>query len=102
MEKTPGELFKERTKRVEDAIRLHVPDRVPFVPSFQFFPAKYAGISCQEAMYDYDKLGMALKKLILDFQPDMYVNLYASLALGPTLEALDYRQLKWPGHGLYH
>ena len=100
MEKTPGELFQERTKRVEDAIQLKVPDRVPFLPSFQFFPAKYAGISFKEAMYDYDKLGMALKKVILDFQPDMYVNLYGTIALGPTLEALDYKQLKWPGHGI--
>ncbi len=100
MEKAPQELIKERTRRVEDAIQLKIPDRVPFVPSFQFFPAKYAGISFREAMYDYDKLGMALKKLILDLQPDMYTNLYHTLAVGPTLEILDYKQLRWSGHGL--
>jgi len=100
MEKTLEELFKERTKRVEDAVQLKVPDRVPFVPSFSFFPVKYAVISFRDAMYDYDKLGMALKKVILDFQPDMYTSLYATIALGPTLEALDYKQLKWPGHGI--
>jgi len=96
----PKELFKERTRRVEDAIQLKVPDRVPFLPSHNFFPAKYAGISCEEAMYDYDKLRMASKKLILDLQPDMYLNPYGLLPLGPTLEALDYKQLKWPGHGV--
>lgn len=100
MEKTPEELYQEREKRVNDVVQLKVPDRVPFVPAFQFFPAKYAGISFKEAMYDYDKLGMALKKVILDLQPDMYGNLYGIIALGPALEALDYKQLKWPGHGL--
>ena len=100
MEKTPEELFKERTKRVEDAIQLKVPDRVPFLPSYSFFPARYAGISFQEAMYDYDKLRTASKKAVLDFQPDMYTNPYGLIPLGPTFEALDYKQLKWPGHGV--
>ncbi len=100
MEKTPEELFKERTKRVEDAIQLKVPDRVPFISYFQFLPARYVGISAQEVMYDYDKAGMAWKKLILDLQPDMYVGPYGNIAIGPALEILDYKQLKWPGHGL--
>ena len=100
MEKTPEELFKERTKRVEDAIQLKVPDRVPFLPFFSFFPAKYAGISFEQAMYDYDKLGEVSKKAIIDFQPDMYANPYGLISVGPTFEALDYKQLKWPGHGV--
>ena len=99
-EKTPEELFKERTKRVEDAVQLKVPDRVPFLPFFSFFPAKYAGISFEEAMYDYDKLAEVSKKAIIDFQPDMYLNPYGLISVGPTLEALDYKQLKWPGHGV--
>ncbi|MDH5696100.1 MAG: hypothetical protein OEZ00_05790 [Dehalococcoidia bacterium] len=100
MEKTPQELFKERTKRVEDAIQLKVPDRVPFLPFFSFFPARYAGISFEEAMYDYNKLRTASKKVILDFQPDMFLNPYGLISVGPTFEALDYKQLKWPGHGV--
>lgn len=100
MEKMPEGLFKERTKRVEDAIQLKVPDRVPFLPTFSFFPAKYAGISFEEAMYDYDKLAEVSKKTIIDFQPDMYMNPFSLIALGPLMEILDYRQLKWPGHGV--
>ena len=100
MGKTPEELFKERTKRVEDAIQLKVPDRVPFLPFFSFFPAKYAGISFEQAMYDYDKLAEVYKKAITDFQPDMYTNPYGLISVGPTLEVLDYKQLKWPGHGV--
>ncbi len=100
IKKTPEELLSERTRRVADAVKLEVPDRVPLMPFFSFFPAKYAGITFEEAMYDYDKLSMAWEKVILDFQPDMYTNPYGLTALGPTFEALDYKQLKWPGHGV--
>jgi len=100
MEKTPQEMYQERTKRVQDAIALREPDRVPFTPFFTFFPAKYAGITYQEAMDDLDKLEMAIEKAVLDFQPDLYPDTYRLLSWGPTLAALDYRQLIWPGHGL--
>ncbi|MEW6666090.1 MAG: uroporphyrinogen decarboxylase family protein [Thermodesulfobacteriota bacterium] len=93
-------LFQERTKRVQDAIELKVPDRIPVMGSFTFFPAKYAGITFQEVMYDYDKLDLAAEKTILDFQPDMFQNPYGTIAVGPTFEILDYRQLRWPGHGV--
>jgi len=100
MTKTPEELFKERNKRVEDAIQLKVPDRVPFLPAFSFFPAKYAGITFEEAMYDYDKLAEISKKAVIDFEPDMYMNPFSQLALGPLMEIFDYKQLRWPGHGV--
>jgi hypothetical protein len=94
------ELFRERTRRVEDAIQLRVPDRVPFLPAFSFFPAKYAGVSFEEAMYDYDKLAEISKKAIIDFGADMYMNPFSQVALGPLMEVFDYRQVKWPGHGV--
>ena len=100
MANTPAELFEERNKRVEDTIQLKVPDRVPFMPYFQFFPAKYVGISFQEVMYDYDKAGMAWKKVTLDLQLDMYASPYTTQSIGPVFQLLDYKQLKWPGHGL--
>lgn len=99
MEKTPEELYQEREKRVSDAIQLKVPDRVPIAPFVGFFPAKYAGITAEEAMYDYDKAYRAWKKTCLDFQWDMIVPPRYAYT-GPTFEALDYKQLKWPGHGV--
>ncbi|MFC1863605.1 uroporphyrinogen decarboxylase family protein [Thermodesulfobacteriota bacterium] len=100
MTKTPEELYKERTKRVSDAVQLRVPDRVPFMPFFNFFLAKYDGITCEEAMYDYNKLAAAAKKAIMDFEPDMFNNPFPLTALGPILETLDCRYLMWPGRGL--
>ena len=100
MQKMPEVLYEERKKRVMDAVQLKVPDRVPFMPFFNFFHAKYGGITCQEAMYDYDKLATAAKRTITDFEPDMYNNPFVLVALGPTLEALDCKYLMWPGGGL--
>ena len=106
MGKTPEELYKEREKRVKDAIQLKVPDRVPFwFQDLSFFPAKYAGITFEEAMYDDDKLFAAYKKTIIDFKPDMYFNPgHAIHTPGDALEAVNCKQIKWPGHGVspYH
>lgn len=106
MGKTPEELYKEREQRIKDAIQLKVPDRVPiWFQDLSFFPAKYAGITFEEAMYDDDKLFTAYKKTITYFEPDMYFNPAAAFHTpGEALETLDCKQLKWPGHGVspYH
>jgi hypothetical protein len=39
-------------------------------------------------------------RAILEFEPDMDQSPFATRFLGPILEALDFRQLKWPGHGM--
>jgi hypothetical protein len=101
MEKTPEELFQEREKRVNDAIQLgEPPDRVPVMCHSGFFPAFYAGITCEEAMYDMDKVMVAWTKFLEDFEPDMADNPFTTRFLGPILDTLDYRPLKWAGHGL--
>jgi uroporphyrinogen-III decarboxylase len=98
--KSPDELFQERQKRVNDAIQLKVPDRVPVMVHSGFFPAFYSGISCEEAMYDADKAAMASTRFLQDFQPDVSDNPFGLRFIGAILEALDCKQLKWAGHGL--
>ena len=100
MNKTPQELYQEREKRVLDAIALKKPDRVPIFSRFSFFSPKYAGMTIEEVMYDPEKLWKAFWKTMIEFEPDMDRNPFALLFIGPILEALDYRQLKWPGHGV--
>lgn len=92
--------YEGRMKRVMDAVQLKIPDRVPFTPFIAFFHAKYGGITCQDAMYDHDRLAVAAKKTITDFAPDMYNNPLVLLAFGPMMDILDSRQFVWPGHGL--
>lgn len=100
MTKTPWELFQEREKRVMDAIALKKPDRVPIMPFFGFFPARYTGITIREAIYDAEKLKAAHRKVLTDFEPDMAENPMAFCLVGPVLEALDCKLLAWPGHGM--
>ncbi|NQT55163.1 MAG: hypothetical protein HQ551_02920 [Desulfobacteraceae bacterium] len=99
MDKTPEQLYAEREKRVNDVIQLKVPDRVPVMSLFGFFPARLAGITFEEAMYDYDKMMSAWINAMVEFEPDMYENPFTIRYLGPIMEALDFKQLKWPGHG---
>jgi hypothetical protein len=102
MGKTAVELYQEREKRVNDAIQLKTPDRVPISTIFGYFPAKYNGITCEEAFYDFGKWLTAYKKTVLDFEPDI-AHLQPFFP-GSVLECLDSRELKWPGHGVspYH
>lgn len=100
MSSSKKELYSKREKRVNDAIQLKVPDRVPVSALFGFFPVKYAGITMEEAMYNETKMVKAWTDTINDFQPDMYDNPYGTRFLGAILETLDYKALKWPGKGL--
>jgi hypothetical protein len=100
MNESPEELRSQREKRVCDAIELKVPDRIPIVPLFGYFPAIYKGVSIQECMYDYSLMKSTWSSVIEEFQPDLAENPVNIRGIGPLLEALDYKQLRWAGHGL--
>jgi len=93
------DLYHIRKKRVEDAIALRVPDRVPiWFQDASFFPAKYTGITFKEAMYDSDKVFAAYKKTFLDYEPDFYFNPgHALHTPGEALEVMDCSQVILPG-----
>ena len=101
MGKSPEELYKEREKRINDAIQLKVPDRVPFFPATHLYAAKYTGMTLEEAFYGPDKWCEANKKMNIDLEPDLYFP--PGLAIftpGQAFEAVDFKQIKWPGHGV--
>ncbi len=90
-------IYAERSRRIGDTIALKETDRVPFNFVTRFWSARLAGITCQEQMYDAEKGAAAHKSAAVMLQPDaVSCSLYN---YGPTLEALDYLPLKWPGHG---
>ena len=99
LEKTPEELYRERAKRVADAIQLKVPDRVPLEIAFGYFPAKYTGVPCEAAYYDYDQWLAACKKTVLDFGAD--VSSVQPFSPGEVLEMVDPKNMMWPGHGAF-
>jgi len=91
--------YQERVTRLIKVIKLEEPDRVPcFLPAGNF-PAYYAGTTLMNTMYDYDALVRAWRNFRQDFDMDT--------ALGPSLvwpgrvfDRIDYKLMKWPGHGL--
>jgi len=91
--------YKERVQMIKDVVRLKKPIRVPVCPTVGFYPFAYAGVTPEEAMYDYEKLGFALKKYHTDFLPDSLASspIYGS---GKILDLLDYKVYRWPGHGV--
>ena len=95
-----GAHYREREKRVEDALALRIPDRVPVIPRLGFFPARYAGVTCAALMYDARVLWEASWETIRAFEPDMIENPYPVRSTGRVLDALRCRQLRWPGRGL--
>lgn len=94
------ELYNQRMTRVLDAVALKKPDRVPLIPQPEAFPIFYAGLTMQECMEDYYKVGPALDKFYRDF-PEI------DLGWGPSLiypdavmDACGIEWLRWPGHGI--
>jgi hypothetical protein len=96
--KEASQLYAQREKRLIDAIELREPDRLPTILFSHYWVAHYSGMTCREAMYDYDRLATAMRKAMIDLEPDGYHPVHALIAFGPTMDILDYKQLEWPGH----
>ena len=97
-DKSARQLRREREERIMDAIRLKIPDRVPIICAMGYFPAKYVGIPCSAAYYDYDAWYDAYQKTLRDFQPDMIFP--QPFTPGKAMEILNPRQMRWPGFGV--
>ena len=92
--------YKASINRIKDAIQLKkTPDRVPVTILPSMFPYINAGMTVEEAMYDYDKCTAAFNKFILELKPDMNIGASAP-GPGKFHEILDYKLYAWPGHGV--
>ena len=98
MSKTAKQLRAEREKRITDAIQLRMTDRVPVASPMGYFPARYVGIPCSAAYYDFDAWYDAYKTTLKDFQPDLIF--VQGFTPGKALEILNPKQMKWPGCGV--
>lgn len=96
----PSPEYLERARRLDTAMSLKKPDRVPVVPLVvHYYAAKLAGLSHKDAGYDMRAAGRAMKEATLRHQWDAAVDLGAVRPSKP-LEILGIRQIKWPGGGL--
>ena len=92
-------VYKERVTRFIKAFTLQKPDRVPCMLPTGFYAAAYAGTNLGTVMYDYDEMKRAWRKALHDFDGDAFVP-PALVPPGRSLEVIDYKLYKWPGHGL--
>lgn len=98
MDKAAEQALKAKEKRLSDAVQLRVPDRVPISLGLNYFPAKFAGTTTWAAYYDFPTWKKAYIDAANYYEPDRL--LVVPNQSGSVLEALDARQLKWPGHGV--
>jgi hypothetical protein len=100
---TPGNSavkeYAERDNRVNEAIAMKVPDRVPIQLFVGYFAGKYCGIPFSSAYYDSEKWRAANIKTITELEPDVYWAQTAAVS-GKALEILGPLQMKWPGFGV--
>ncbi len=93
------EEYRRRARMIRDAIELRKPEGVPICPLVGTYPARYAGITMRDAMYDYGRLGAAMRRFHADFELDAYLSC-AAYTPGRVLDLVDYRLYQWPGHGV--
>ncbi len=90
----------KRWQRILDCVALKQPDRMPVAMYCTFWLAKYGGVSFKELMYDYEKTKDIAERAVLEFEPDAVAPLIGATALGRVFDAVDFKQLQWPGHGV--
>ena len=88
-------LFTEREKRVNDAIAMKEPDRVPIAPKMGMYFGQQYNVSFYDAMIDTLNLLPAVESFLHDFQPDMVWSPFVYSI--PALEALGTNFMRWPG-----
>jgi hypothetical protein len=88
--------YDERDNRVNEAIALKVPDRVPFQLFAGYFAGRYCDIPFSSVYYDSEKWRAANIRTITELEPDVYLVEGAALS-GKALEILGPLQIRWPG-----
>ncbi len=95
--KPAEQLLAERTRRIQDALALKQPDRIPIQLVMSYMLAEMYGITRRQQHEDGDKELEILEMAALHFQPDSICGLFnhsmASVAVGD-------RTVKLPGYGL--
>ena len=92
--------YDEKVARVEAAIALKEPDRVPMMPSAALFPMLNAGYTVAEVIYDpsLEKMTRSIVKYLEEFDPDCGLGTGTNYAgQGPMLELERPKNMRWAG-----
>lgn len=92
--------YNERMQRLETAISLGTPDRVPFVPQAVDFVATAYGVSQYDVMKDMRNMIPCLEKYLNRFQPDLVWPVFGYSIDPCELLGANYIRMPGPSHGL--
>ena len=96
----PSPEFMARQKRLDDAMNLRKPDRVPVAPLVvHFYPTKIKGISNKDAMFSPETTAEAWKEATLRHDWDAAVP-WGPLLAANSMDILGMKQIKLPGRSL--
>jgi uroporphyrinogen-III decarboxylase len=95
--KTAEQTFSERSQRLQDAMQLKQPDRIPIQLVMSYMLAEMYGVTRQEQHENAERELEMLEKAGLHFQPDCIAGVYNNP--GPS-KAVGDRMTKFPGYGL--
>ncbi len=90
------EAYQQRLKRVETAISLQEPDRVPVVPFVASYAQRAYGSCYADLYYNYEKAGDAALQFYRD-HPQMDVNMFSGFTSGKANELAGSQMIDWPG-----
>lgn len=98
MSSTGRALYEEKMARVNAAIQLQVPDRVPFFPTAHMFAAKYMGMSFGDAFQDAERWYAANLQFAIEMDADLTFSPdFAVFSSAKAFSAVDFKQLLIPG-----
>jgi uroporphyrinogen-III decarboxylase len=90
--------YKARATRLAKASKMEKSDRVPCMIPTGWFPAKNAGVTLKEVMYDAELMKKVWLKFVDEYDSDTFDGtLFFQAQVNDLLEA---KTMKWPGHGL--
>jgi hypothetical protein len=96
--KTSTELYAERERRMQEAVQLKQPDRVPIMMPAGYLLAEIGGITKQELHDNSEKAQALLEQVALEYQPDAIFGLFPPDPRPHLL--LGDRMTVFPGHGI--
>lgn len=95
--KRPEQLLAERSQRIQDAVELNQPDRVPIIMGAGYLLSDLGNITKLELYDNPEKAQELLEQVALRFEPDMVAGAWHT---PEPSKALGDRMTKWPGYGL--
>jgi uroporphyrinogen-III decarboxylase len=96
----PSPQYLARRKRLDDAMNLRKPDRVPVAPLIvHYYPTRARGVSNRDAMYHMDRTLDMWKEATMEHNWDGAPPPGPMIPVRP-MEILGMTQFKWPGGGL--